>query len=181
MAEDNFESWRENNFVPWLEDQMEIPKIPNTFRSLGAPWRVSDQVNQSEIINKVLEHSFEIQASRIDASSDLYANAVSLLQHEGKHLCTMDRQCIEISGLLQYYFSWLDIDAKVFCGTMIRPGHWCKDASKFHTFLEIEDEIIDNTYSYAEVSITMYNIVLSPPMSMNCQAPLKKTFENWSP
>ena len=164
MAVDNFE----------LVDKMDIPKIPNTFRSLGAPWRVSDQVNKSEIINKILEHSFEVQASRIDASLDLYANAVSLLQHEEKYLCTMNRQCIEISGLLQYYFSWLDIDAKVFCGTMIRPGHWCKDASKFHTFLEIEDEIIDNTYSYAEVSIyNNVNIVLCPPMSMNCQALLK--------
>ena len=160
MAEDNFEYWSQDNFVPWLEDQMEIPKIPDTFRILGAPWRVSDKVSQSETINKVLEHSFEVQASRIDASSDLYANAASML-HELKYTCTMDRQCIEISGLLQYYFSWLDIDAKVFCGTMIRPGHRYKDARKFHTFLEIEDEIIDNTYSCAKVSLKTFKSTIN--------------------
>ena len=149
MHEDNFEYLREDNFFPWLENQLEIPKIPDTFRSLGAPWRVSDKVRQSETINKVLEHSFEVQASRIDASSSLYANAeAASYLHEVNYTCTMDRQCIEISGLLQYYFSWLDIDAKVFCGTMIRPGQWHKDVGNFHTFLEIEDEIIDNTYSY---------------------------------
>ena len=140
----------DKNFGPWLEEQMEFPKIPDTFRSLGSPWRVSDRVSQSETINKVLEHSFEVQASRVHASSEFYSDAYPPLPEE--YVCTMNRQCIEISGLLQYYFSWLDIDAKVFCGTMMRPGHFFKDMGKFHTFLEIEGEIIDNTYSCPEVS-----------------------------
>ena len=140
----------DKNFGPWLEEQMEFPKIPDTFRSLGSPWRVSDGVSQSVTINKVLERSFEVQASRIDASTELYRD-VSPLFHED-YVCTMNRQCIEISGLLQYYFSWLDVDAKVFCGSMNRPGHFFKDLGKFHTFLEIEGEIIDNTYSFPYVS-----------------------------
>ena len=140
----------DKNFGPWLEEQMEFPKIPDTFRSLSSPWRVSDGVSQSVTINKVLERSFEVQASRIDASTELYRD-VSPLFHED-YVCTMNRQCIEISGLLQYYFSWLDVDAKVFCGSMKRPGHFFKDLGKFHTFLEIEGEIIDNTYSFPYVS-----------------------------
>ena len=145
MLAENSENWRQESFGLWLEDQMEFPQFPEMFRSLGSPWRVSDRVSQSETINKVLEHSFEVQASRVSASSDFYSDASSLFPEE--YVCTMNRQCIEISGLLQYYLSWLGIDAKVFCGTMIRPGHCCKDCGKFHTFLEIEGEIIDNTYS----------------------------------
>ena len=154
MLAGNSEYWREESFGLWLEDQMEFPQFPERFRTLGSPWRVSDGVSQSETINKILEHSFEVQASRVSASSDIYSNVSPLFPES--YVCTMNRQCIEISGLLQYYFSWLDIDAKVFCGTMTRS---CKDLGKFHTFLEIEGEIIDNTYSCPPV-IRLYEQIL---------------------
>ena len=138
----------EENFGSWLEKQMEFPRIPDTFRSLGSPWRVSDGVSKAETINKVLEHSFEVQASRIHASSDFYSDAYPPLPEE--YVCTMSGQCIEISGLLQYYFSWLGVDAKVFCGTLLYRR---MDLGDLNTFLEIEGEIIDNTYICPQVRI----------------------------
>ena len=125
----------------WLEKQMEFPQVPDTFRSLGSPWRVSDGVSQSETINKVLERSLEVQASRFAASTEFYRNASSHLPKD--YVCTSTNSCIEISGLLQYYFSRLGIDAKVFCGS-IQPSPF----PFLHTFLEIDGEIIDNTYVY---------------------------------
>ena len=124
------------NVEDWIE-HMEFPQIPDTFSNLSSPWRVSSHVTQAETINKLLEHSLIVQSSALDFSWQLQEGIL------GDYVCTMDKFCIEISGLLQYYFSWLDVDAKVFCGTMMRS---IKDLGKFHTFLEIEDEIIDNTY-----------------------------------
>ena len=149
--DENFEYLCHEYFGPWLEKQMDFPHIPDTFRSLGSPWRVSDGLSQSETINKVLERSFEVQASRFDSSTHFYSEASSHFPED--YVCTMNRQCIETSGLLQYYFSWLDVDAKVFCGTMLRPGQFFKDFGNFHTFLEIEGEIIDNTYSCQKVRL----------------------------
>ena len=151
MLAGNSEYWREESFGLWLEDQMEFPQFPERFRTLGSPWRVSDGVSQSETINKILEHSFEVQSSRVSASSDIYSNVSPLFPES--YVCTMNRQCIEISGLLQYYFSCLDIDAKAFCGTMIRPGQFHKDFGNFHLFLDIEGEIIDNTYGFRNVRL----------------------------
>ena len=35
----------EEDYGSWLEKQMEFPQIPDRFRSLGSPWRVSDGVS----------------------------------------------------------------------------------------------------------------------------------------
>ena len=102
----------EENFGSWLEKQMEFPQVSDTFRSLGSPWRVSDGVSQSETINKVLERSFEVQASRIDASSDYHRNASHGNIHGASshlpkdYVCTSTNNCIEISTQFDKYLTF---------------------------------------------------------------------------
>ena len=139
--ESRLQEYVEENYGSWLEKQIEFPQVPDTFRSLGSPWRVSDEVSQSETINKVLQRSFEVQASRFAASTDYYKDVSSHIPKD--YVYTSTNNCNEISGLLQYYFSRLGIDAKVFCGS-IQPSPF----PFLHTFLEIDGEIIDNTYVY---------------------------------
>ena len=114
-------------------------KLPPCFNTMASPWRVSDNVENSETINRILGQSIIIQSSSIPKSEhfNLRRNIVS-------------NGCIQIGFLMRYYLSCLDIEAKVHCGTMKRvdKGRYRTRNNMMHIFLEIENEIIDNAYIF---------------------------------
>ena len=137
---------RKSDVQDWI-DQVLFTKLPPEFHSLPSPWRVSEKVEKSEIINKMLAQSLVIQSSSIPKSS--HPNLPNYIFSNG---------CIMICELLRYYLSWLDIDAKVYCGTMNKG----RGNGIMHVFLEIDNEIVDNAYIYLpQVSSTVSSRFLS--------------------
>ena len=128
MAEQDLKS----DVMDWI-DRVEFTKLPPGFHSLSSPWRVSQKVDKHEIINKILAHSLVVQSSRIPQSS-----------HPNLPNCIFSNGCVIICELLRYYLSWLDIVAKVYCGTMNKG----RGNGIMHVFLEIGSEIVDNAYIY---------------------------------
>ena len=114
----------------WI-DRVSFTKIPPAFHFRSSPYRVPARLNRSETINKILTQSLVVQSSRIPKSK--HPNLPHFIFSNG---------CIIISELLRYYLSYLQIDAKVRCGTMIKG----RGRGMVHVFLEIEKEIVDNAY-----------------------------------
>ena len=113
----------------WI-NRVSFTKLPPEFNSLTSPWRVSENVDKSEMINKILAQSLVVQSSRIPQS-----------RHPELPHYIFSNGCLLVCELLKYYLSWLDVEAKVHCGTLKQDGYGI-----MHVFLEIEDEIVDNTY-----------------------------------
>ena len=145
----------------WI-GKVSFTKIPAAFDSLASPWRVSDQVENSETINRILAQSLVVQSSTIPLSD-----------HPNLPHCIYSNGCIIIGELMRYYLSWLNIDAKVHCGSIKKgPGRYM-----IHVFLEVQGEILDNTYIHyppggasAQARLEFYLSVLGPKL---------KTLENY--
>lgn len=95
----------ESDVKTWIS-KVSFTKIPPAFDSLGCPWRVSEKVEKSETINKILAQSLVVQSSQIQSD------------HPRLQSYIFSNGCIIVSELLKYYLSWLDIPAKVYCGTI---------------------------------------------------------------
>ena len=113
----------------WIK-RVSFTNLPPEFHSLTSPWRVSEKVAKNEMINKILAQSLVIQSSRIPQS-----------RHPELPHYIFSNGCLLICELLRYYLSWLDVEAKVHCGTLKEDG-----CGIMHVFIEIENEIVDNTY-----------------------------------
>ena len=48
----------------WV-NRVAFTQMPESFKHLRSPWRVSKNVNKADIINKLLEHSLVVQSSTV--------------------------------------------------------------------------------------------------------------------
>merc|ERR1711884_266077 len=113
--------------------------MPESFKHLRSPWRVSNNVNKADIINKLLEHSLVVQSSTVPdevTSQDLRRHFI------------MSNNCINISILLDYFLAHLGVASKVYCGALKAPGD--DSNALMHVFLKVEEEVVDNTYVHIE-------------------------------
>ena len=88
-----------SQWVVWVS----FTQMPESFRNLRSPWRVSRNVNKADMVNKLLEHSLVVQSSTVPdevTSQDL------------RHFI-MSNNCINISILLDYYLAHLGVASKV--------------------------------------------------------------------
>ena len=102
----------ESDVINWIS-KVSFTRIPPAFNSLGCPWRVSEDVEKSETINKILAQSLVVQSSQIQSN------------HPQLQSCIFSNGCIIVSELLKYYLSRLDISAKVYCGTIEKGKGIC--------------------------------------------------------
>ena len=122
------------NDAPSWVDRVSFTQLPPSFNNLNSPWRVSNRVNNYKTINKLLAHSFVVQSSTIPTASN----------HNLRHFI-LSNGCLKICSLLKYYLSYLNVEAKAYCG-ILGPGI-------MHVFLEIGNEIVDNTYAHIQVKL----------------------------
>ena len=123
-----------SQWVVWVS----FTQMPESFRHLRSPWRVSKNVNKADTVNKLLEHSLVVQSSTVPdevTSQDL------------RHFI-MSNNCINISILLDYYLAHLGVASKVYCGALKAPGD--DSNALMHVFLKVEEELVDNTYVHIE-------------------------------
>ena len=120
----------------WI-DRVSFTQLPPSFNNFASPWRVSSRVNNAETINRLLAQSFVVQSSTIPFP----------VTHPNLPFFILSNSCIQISNLIKYYLSHLEVEAEVHCGALTLDGI----RGIMHVFLEIEGEIVDNTYVHSEV------------------------------
>ena len=131
------ENYITNDVTSWIE-RVSFTNLPRSFNNLRSPWRVSSQVNNCEIINKLLGHSFVVQSSTIPSSPN------PSLRHFILSNC-----CQQVTILLKYYLSHLNVESAAYCGALKLSMD--SNLGVMHLFLVIENEIVDNTYVHVEV------------------------------
>ena len=133
------EEYTNTDVTNWI-DQVSFTRLPPDFTNMRSPWRVSRRVNNCETINRLLAQSFVVQSSTIPFP----------VTHPNLPFFILSNSCIQISNLIKYYLSHLEVEAEVHCGALTLDGI----RGILHVFLEIGGEIVDNTYVHSEVFLT---------------------------
>jgi len=131
--------YTETNAEEWVEE-VKLTKLPGSFKNVlnKPPWNVSRSNSQAEVINRILNHSVILQSSTIPTAD--YVNF---------HHFILSNCCNNITFLLKHYFDHLSItNVNVVCGGLEPPSD--DEKAIMHVFLDIDDEIIDNTYIHID-------------------------------
>jgi len=127
-----------NDATRWI-DRVSFTQLPPSFNNFASPWRVSSRVKNYEAINKLLAHSLVVQSSTISTASD-----------HSLHYFIRSNCCLQISSFVKYYLSFLNVEVKAYCGALTRSEGY----GLMHAFLEIENEIVDNTYNHISTELS---------------------------
>ena len=131
------------NVSEWLL-HVSFTQIPRSFQQISSPWRVSPKIKKSKIINSILAHSLVVQSSAIPLP--VYLKSYTLDYY------IMTNACTDICCFLKYYLSWVGVEVTVLNGTFLKTS----GEKIMHTFMEIENEIVDNTYIHSDVMLHSY-------------------------